>query len=145
MKNQTKIIKELATYFDQELQRKIPITVLPTGGLVYKNFLVKQLTNGNWGVFNIDNKDLINQYYLKSCALMSAKFYNNKQYNSCSEIKELDNGYWSNFRDTLIFTNNIKTVAEDKYLILLTRLEESNYQTDYFKERISVLFKLAFV
>lgn len=145
MKNQTKIIKELATYFDQELQRKIPITVLPTGGLVYKNFLVKQLTNGNWGVFNIDNKDLINQYYLKSCALMSAKFYNNKQYNSCSEIKELDNGYWSNFCDTLIFTNNIKTVAEDKYLILLTRLEESNYQTDYFKERISVLFKLAFV
>ena len=76
---------------------------------------------------------------------MSAKFYNNKQYNSCSEIKELDNGYWSNFCDTLIFTNNIKTVAEDKYLILLTRLEESNYQTDYFKERISVLFKLAFV
>ena len=33
--------------------------------MVYKNFLVKQLDNMNWGMYNIESKDLINQYYLK--------------------------------------------------------------------------------
>lgn len=144
MKKQEKVIKELATYFDQELQANLPITILPNGALGYKNFLVKQLPNGNWGVFNVDNHDLINQYYLKTCALMAAKFYNHRQISKCYEIKDLDNHYWSNYTDTMMFKHNINNVDSDKYPILLTRLEESNFQAELYKNKISVLFKWTF-
>lgn len=143
MKNKT--IKELASYFDQELQSILPIAILPDGSLGYKNFLVKQLPNKNWGVFNIKNKDLINQYYLKSCALMAAKFYNNRQFTKCQEVKLLDNSYWSNYSDSVIFKNNINKVSNDKNSILLTRLEESSSQAELYKQRISLLFKWTFV
>lgn len=142
----TKIaIKELADYFDQELQTKLPIKILPNDALGYNNFLIKRLSNGNWGVFNALNKDLINQYYLKSCALMAAKFYSHRQHIKCHEIKDLDNNYWSNYSDSLIFKNIIKTAPDEKYLIILTRLEESTNQSDYYKKIISRLFKHTFV
>ena len=145
MKSQKNTIKQLANYFDQELQAKLPINVLPNGSLVYKDFLVKQLPNSNWGVFNLKNKDLINQYYLKSCALMAAKSYSHKLFNKCNQIKELDNSYWSNYSDTVVFKHNINKVSDDKYHILLTRLEESSYQAEVFKKKIYSLFKYTFV
>ena len=76
---------------------------------------------------------------------MAAKYYNHRQYVRCHEIKELDNSYWSNYSDTLVFKNNIGKVSDEKYPILATRLDESHYQVEYFKERISVLFKATFV
>jgi hypothetical protein len=145
MKKRTKTIKELAKYFDEELQSSLPITILPNGALGYKNFLVKQLPNSNWGVFNVGNTDLVNQYYLKSCALMAAKFYNHKQVVKCYEVKDLDDGYWSNYSDSIIFKNNLVKVNDDKYQILLTRLEESSYQAKLYQNKISVLFKWTFV
>ena len=57
-----KVIKEFSEYFDDELQRTLPISVLPDGSLVYKNFLIKQLDNINWGLYNIHSKDLINDF-----------------------------------------------------------------------------------
>jgi hypothetical protein len=140
-----KHIKELAYYFDTELQKQLPISLLPNGSLVYKDFLVKELQNGNWGLFNIQTKDLINQYYLKSCALIAAKSYSSRQFKKCFEIKELDNGYWSNYSDTLIFKQNLKSVKEDRYAILETRLEESTHQSTVYKHKIYSLFKLTFV
>ena len=144
MKNKSKTVKELANYFDQELQSLLPISILPNGALAYKNFLVKQLPTGNWGVFNIKNKDLVNQYYLKSCALMAAKFYNHRQFIKCNEVKALDNSYWSNYSDTVVFKSNINKVSDEKFLILLTRLEESLNQAELYKQRISLLFKWTF-
>ena len=115
MKKKKAVIKELAAYFDQELQANLPITILPNGALGYKNFLVKQLPNKNWGVFNVANHDLVNQYYLKTCALMSAKFYNHRQIDKCHEIKDLDNRYWSNYTDAMMFKHNIEKVNSITY------------------------------
>lgn len=140
-----KQIKDLAYYFDKELQRQLPISLLPNGSLVYEDFLVKQLYNGNWGLYNIKSKDLINQYYLKSCALIAAKSYSNRQFKRCSEIKELDNGYWSNYSDTMIFKRNLTSVSSDRFTILETRLEESTHQSTVYKHKIYSLFKLTFI
>lgn len=145
MKTSKKTIKELAEYFDKELQMKLPIVLLPNGDLVYKNFLIKKLANNNWGVFNSVNKDLKDQYHLKSCALMAAKAYNHKHFNRCNEIKLLDNNYWSNYSDNLIYKNIIKNTSDEKYPIILTRLEESEFQTCKYKIKISKMFKNTFV
>ena len=145
MKVQNKTIKELAYYFDQEFQKRLSVIALPDGGLLYKDFLIKRLPNENWGVYNTNNKDLVNQYYLKSCALLAAKFYSHRQFNQCSEVKILDNGYWSNHTDMLIFKNMLTDVTDDKYHILMTRYDESNTKSVMYRSRISKLFKHTFI
>jgi hypothetical protein len=145
-KPKTKTIKELAGAFDQQLQAKLPITQLPNGSIVYKDFLVKEIANGNWGVFNIKNKDLIEQFFLKTCALMAAKAYNNTQLEKYFEIKRLDNRYWASHCDTMIYRNNIKTAKDfDRYLILLNKLEHSDAQAKHYQDAISQMFKWSFV
>ena len=62
------------------------------------------------------------------------------------EIKELDNKYWANYSDSVIYKTNIKTAKEyERYLVLLTKLEESNRKTRFYKDEISRMFKWSFV
>ena len=62
------------------------------------------------------------------------------------EIKRLDNRYWANFTDSLIYGKNMKTAKDfDKYQVLLTRYEHSAFLTEHFKEEISRMFKWSFV
>lgn len=138
------VISELAKYFDQELQRTLPITILPNGALGYHNFLIKKIPNNNWGVFNVNNKELINQYYLKSCALMAAKFYNHNQFHLCHEVKDLDNKYCVHHTNSIMFKFNIENASDEKYSILETRLHESLHKATHFKKRISMLFNSSF-
>lgn len=145
-KNKTKTIKELANFFDKELSSSLPLTILPNGAVGYKDFLIRQTKDGNWGVYSVVSKELINQYYLKSCALMAAKAYNSVQLEKYHEIKRLDNRYWANHCDTLVYKKNIKTAKEfERYLILLNKLENSEALTEHFKEEISRMFKWSFV
>lgn len=146
MKKQTKLIKEFANYFDQELQTTLPINVLPDGSLIYKDFLVKQLDNTYWGVYNMLSKDLINEYFLKSCALIAAKEYNNRHYEKYHEVKLLDSKYASVTNDTTVFKHNIELVSDDeKYHIMLTRLEESVSLSQYYRQLILRLFRQSFI
>lgn len=146
-KPQSKTIKEFASYFDQELQATLPISVLPDGSLLYKNFLVKQLDNTYWGVYNIISKDLINEYFLKSCALIAAKEYNNRQYETYQSVKLLDKKYASVTNDATVFKHNIKLVEDDneKYHIMLTRLEESSALSQFYRQTISRWFRQSFI
>jgi len=140
------IIKEFASYFDQELQSTLPLAVMPDGSLVYKNFLVKQLDNMNWGMYNIDSKDLINQYHLKSSALIASKAYNYRQYEKYYEINELDKKYAVLSNDTIVFKHNIELTSDaEKYAILLTRLEESVSQFQFYQTLILRLFRQSFI
>jgi hypothetical protein len=145
-KQQTKIIKEFAGYFDQELQTTLPISVLPDGSLLYKDFLVKQLDNTCWGVYNIISKDLVNEYFLKSCALIAAKEYNSRHYEKYHAVKLLDTKYSSVTNDAAVFKHNIAAVTDyEKYKIMLTRLEESNSLSQYYQKIILRLFRQSFI
>lgn len=145
-KQQSKLIKEFAGYFDQELQTTLPLSVLPDGSLLYKDFLVKQLDNTYWGVYNILTKDLINEYFLKSCALIAAKEYNNRHYEKYYAVKFLDSKYASVTNDATVFKHNIDlTTDNDKYHILLTRLEESMSLSQYYQQLILRLFRQSFI
>ncbi len=139
-------IKELARELSSELEQKLPLTILPNGGIVYKNFLVKQKKDGTWAVYNYQDRNFIEQYFLKTCALMAAKAYNNIQLDKFHEIKRLDNCYWANHSDTQVYSHNIKITKDfNRYLILLNKLEESKLKETYYKDEISKMFKWSFV
>jgi hypothetical protein len=145
-KQHNKIIKEFASYFDQELQTTLPISVLPDGSLFYKDFLVKQLDNTYWGVYNIISRELINEYFLKSCALMAAKEYNYRHYEKYQAVKLLDSKYASATNDANVFKHNIGLVTDDeKYEIMLTRLEESSTLSQQYQRMILKLFRQSFI
>ena len=145
-KQQSKIIKEFADYFDQELQTTLPISVLPDGSLLYKDYLVKQLDNTYWGVYNILSKELINEYYLKSCALIAAKEYNFRHYEKYQSVKLLDSKYASATNDATVFRHNITLVTDnERYKIMLTRLEESSTLSHHYQRMILKLFRQSFI
>lgn len=151
MKKQNKkpkkqLVKELAEQLGTEFEKQLPITVLPNGSTVYKNYIIKQTKTGNWGVYYQAQNDLIEQYFLKSCALMAAKAYNSTQLEKFFEIKRLDNKYWANYSDTQVYKKNIKTAKDfDRYLVLLNKLEHSSAISEHCKEEISKMFKWTFV
>lgn len=139
-------VRELAEQFREEVDKKLPVTLLPDGGMVYKDYLVKQVKSGNWAIYNYKNKSLVDQFFLKTCALMAAKAYNHTQLERYFEIKRLDNCYWASHCDTQVFKNNIKTAKEfERYVILLNRLEDSQAKETHYKEEISKMFKWSFV
>lgn len=141
-----KVVKTLASQLEVEFKKSMPLAVRQDGSIIYKDYLIKAKKNGNWAVYNIRSKDEVGEYFLKSCAILAAKAYYLTNIENFLEIKRLDNCYWSNHCDTLVFRNNLKKVKDfDRYLILLNRLEESEVQATYFKEEISKLFSRSFV
>ena len=145
-KPKSKVVKELATHFEAELNQKLPVSIRQDGSIVYKDYFIKCKKNGNWAVYDIKTRDEIEEFFLKTCALMAAKAYNHTQMEKFIEIKRLDNQYWANHCDSLVFRANLKKTKEfERYLILLNRMEHSEAQAANFKEEISRMFKWSFV
>lgn len=144
-KTKPKAIKELASEFEVELKKSMPITVQADGSAVYKNYAVKRNKDGDWCVINVHNKIQLEKYFLKSCALLAAKEYDRDNLTSFVEIKRLDNKYKSNYYEQLVYEKNIKTAKDtERYIILLNKLENAQQQVSYLKEEISKKFAWGF-
>jgi len=145
-KSKKQAISELAVHFEQELNKSLPITVLKNGSVVYKDYAIKKNSLGNWGVYNIYNHDCIEQFYLRTSAVMAAKAYHATKLERLYVIKQLDNKYWANFCDSQTYSHNIKTAKDfDRYLILLNKLENTQQLADHYKDEISKMFTWSFV
>jgi len=144
-KPKTKFIKEIAGQFEADLTKTLPISIQPNGAIVYKDYVIKLNKFNNWAL-HYKSGPLIEQFYLKTCALMAAKAYSRLDLNKFNSIKQLDRHYWSHYCDTLVFKNNItkKTIDYDRYLILLNKLEYSQDKSDFYKNQISQSFKWTF-
>lgn len=140
-------IKELARELDTELNKHLQLTVLSNGVIVYKNYMIKETKLGNWGVYDYkQSKDPVEQYYTKTCAIMAAKAYEAVQLEKFHEIKRLDNLYWANHTDAIIYKHNMKLASDlNRYLVLLNRLEESKLREEHYQAEISKMFKWSFV
>jgi hypothetical protein len=144
-KNKQKLVKELATQFEAELQKSLPISIQPNGAVVYKQYAVKPLASGNWALVNMHNQYTIEEFYLKTTAIMAAKAYSRTDLNKFFEIKRLDNSYWAKFMDLEVYKKNIKTAKEfDRFQILLNKLEITQADADQYRDKISSMFKLSF-
>lgn len=145
-KPQKQVITELAAHFEQELNKTLPITVHKNGAVTYKGYAVMKNPLGNWGLYNMHSKDCIEQFYLRTSAIMAAKAHDQTRLERMFEIKHLDNRYWANFCDSQTYKHNIKTAKDfDRYLVLLNKLENTQQLTDYYREEIAKMFKWSFV
>jgi hypothetical protein len=143
--NNKRTVNELAATFEEDLKKSLPITVHPSGSIAYKEYAIVKNKSGNWCLYNVKNKDLVAEFYLRTTALMAAKAYYNCKLERFHEIKRLDNRYWANFFDYQTSVKNIKTAKEfDRYMILLNKLEHSQRLTEHYKEEISRMFKWSF-
>ena len=145
-KPQAKVVKELAADLEADLNRSMPLSIQPDGSVVYKDYVVRLMKNENWGVYSIHSKDLIAQFFLKSCALLAAKAYNHNHIQQFKDIKQLDTRYWTNYTEHLVHSKNINIIKEfDRFMISLNKLEHTRDKAEYYKEEISNMFKRAFV
>jgi hypothetical protein len=141
-----KIIKELATHFEEDLNKALQVSIQPDGSVVYKQYYVRQNASDMWNLTSLHNHDVVDSYYLKTSALMAAKAYSKADLTKFFEIKELDNHYWASYSDSLIYQHNIKTAKDfDRFIILLNKLELSREQTEKYKDKISAMFRWSFV
>lgn len=144
--NKAKLIKELAEQFTEDFNKIHQLIVLPDGSVVYKDFLIKRLKNENYGIHHLPSKELVGQFFNKACAVMAAKAYSKTLLTKYYEIKQLDNRYWANRCDNIVYRKNIKTAKEfERYLVLLNKLEDSEHKSEHYKEEISRMFKWSFV
>ena len=145
-KPKTAVINELASQFEAELNKSMPVTLRKDGSLLYKNYVIKQNNNNNWALYYDGSNESIDEFYLRTCALMGAKAYQSTDLTRYFEIKRLDNKYWASYSDNQVYKKNIKTAKDsERFMILLNKLEDSETQAQYFKETISRMFKWSFV
>ena len=108
-KPKTAVIKELASQFEAELNKSMPVTLRKDGSLLYKNYVIKQNNNNNWALYYDGSNESIDEFYLRTCALMGAKAYQSTDLTRYFEIKRLDNKYWASYSDNQVYKKNIKS------------------------------------
>lgn len=139
-------IKELAKELGADFGNLMQLTKIDDNTLAYKDYVVKKTKQGNWAVFSYPGKNIVEQFYLKTCAVMAAKAHSQVNLQKFQEIKRLDNLYWSNYSNSIIFQTKLKSAKDlDRYFILLNRLEESKIRTTHYKAEISRMFTWSFV
>lgn len=134
-------IKELESFFTYTLETYLPIWALPDGSLLYKNYRIKQLSNQNWGVFNFQNKDFVDQFFTKSCALIAADSHLNVNVNIYNQVKQLDTRYWAHCFDATLYRNSINNSRSyEDYLTFVNKLEYTKLKETYYKNKIAEIF-----
>jgi hypothetical protein len=137
-------VKELKKYVEQEVDRSLPVTVLPDNSLAYKKFRIKR-EQDKWNLRYIKSQDIIDSFYTKSSALLAAKFYEHNNFNLYVGIKDLDRKYYYNNVDIDIYKEQIKRTQDPiKREILYNRYDLSEHRSRLFKEQIASEFKTHF-
>ena len=147
MKNAKKFsVKELAKEFDEEFNSILAVKVLNDNNLVYKKFLIKQISSSDWRLIELDTKTCISEFFLKSSAILAANAYEFQHYGKYHYIKYLDRRYRANHNDFTIFKNNVKlSTTDDQREILYNRLVESEIKLSQCRHQITTMFKRIFV
>jgi hypothetical protein len=138
-------IGKLAEALDVNFKKIMPLIPLPDGSIAYKDFIVKENKAGRWVVYRKTSWDPQGEFNLKSSALVGAKALSNIRIHDFNEIKNLDTQYWSNYFTAQVCKYNMpKTKDYSRYLILLDKLEHSEWIAENCKEQISKKFRWSF-
>jgi MoaA/NifB/PqqE/SkfB family radical SAM enzyme len=138
-------INKLAETLDINFKKIMPLIPLPDGSIAYKDFIVKENAAGRWVLYRKTSWDAQGEFNLKSSALIAAKALSSIRLQDYNEIKNLDSQYWSNFFTVQVCKYNMpKTTDYNRYLILLDKLEHSEWIAENCKDQISKKFRWSF-
>jgi hypothetical protein len=144
--NIKKAATKLAKLYEEE-KGNLPLMPLDNGAVGYKNYIIKKDKQGSWAVYqNLGTKlRFLDKFNLKSSACMAAKFYDRNNINGTYDIRDLDNGYWSNQVDSEIFKYYFdRTKDPEKRDIFLWRWELTSQRAKFYKDKITSAFKVTF-
>ncbi len=144
--NIKKAAKNLYNFYEQA-KESIPIPVLANGGVVYKDYVIKKNKKSRWAVYKKrpGTVSFVNSYNLKTSAILAANYHHSNSVNKMIELKNLDEGFWSNQTDSFIFDNLFKkttdSVKKDNFL---WRWEMTKSRAEYYKSKILSAFNSSF-
>lgn len=138
-------IAKLAETLDINFKKIMPLIPLPDGSIAYKDYVVKENKSGRYVLYKKSSQDVQGEFNLKSSALVGAKALSKLNLHEYNEIRYLDNQYWSNFFTAQVCKHNMpKTKDYQRYLILMDKLEHSEWTAQNCKEQISKKFRWSF-
>jgi len=133
--------KQLENFLEEEFKKKIPFAVLPDNSIVYKRYKIKQNKQGFWNL-NFVGGDIIDQFRIKTTAILAAKFYDQTNFNRYNQIRSLDTHYWNNSNDASFFKYRYEHAKDlEKRDIYMWRWEQADHRAKRYKEEISIMFK----
>ena len=136
---------QLETFLKDELNKELPIAILPDKSIVYKHYKIKQNKQGLWNLKYLKTGDFISNFRTKSAALLAAKFYDKNKIHQYNEIKLLDTEYWTSLNDSEIFKYRISTATDlDRKDMLRSRYDQASAKSKRSAGKISQLFKTHF-
>lgn len=142
--NFKKYADDLETFLKDEFKKTIPIVVLKDNSIIYKSFKIKKTKNDSWQLSFV-NGNRLDEFKLKTSAIIAAKFYDKNNFARISEIKMLDAQYWQHAMDAFIFNHRLKTVTDhEKYDIFTARWELAKDREKLYREKISRMFRFSF-
>lgn len=146
MKPSKRSIKKLAYDLEKELHKALSIMELPDESFIFRGVIVKQLENDNWGIIHLNTRDIIEQFFLRTSALLAADAYSRLNLSEATTIKRLDTHYWSHTWDLIVLNASIKKIKnKEKYMIALNKLENSQIKKQFFGDQLSKRFRSAFI
>jgi hypothetical protein len=140
------VAKKLEKFLD-EVNDLMPLAILKDGGVAYKNYIIKKDKDATWTLYRIQNqtKIFIEVFNLKSSALLAAEYHRTNRIDLLIEIKIIDEHYWSNYSDSLIFKELYKKTKDlVKRDLYLWRGELTSDRANYYRNKISNAFALSF-
>lgn len=133
--------KELAEIVKDKVESATPVQYLPDGSVVYKNYKVVS-NSGNYKLTKLSSRTVIDTFKTKSAAILAAKFYDQNNFNNYSNIKHIDQVFFSNFVDAEIFRFRIKNTKDlDRRDLMQWRLEIAESRAQRYKHEITALLK----
>jgi len=138
--------KKLESFYN-EVKGNIPLSVLPNKAIGYKDYLIKSKKDGSWDLIKLykTGTHVVDNFNLKSTAIISARYHEISNIQSLIETKELDNLYWTNHTDSEYFKHfYTKTQDPVKKDIFLWRHEITTQRATYYKDKISLTFRAMF-
>lgn len=133
--------KELAEIVKDKVAASVPVQYLPDGSVIYKNYKIVS-DNGSFKLTKIRSRTVIDNFKTKSAAILAAKFYDTNNFTDYSNIKHVDQVFYSNQIDAEIFKYRIKTTKDlDRKDLMQWRLEVVEQRAQRYKQEITSLLK----
>jgi hypothetical protein len=125
----------------------MPIVELKDGSVCFENYIIKRNNKGMYDLIQIGKRQRrnIESFYQKTSALISAKNHRKNDIMGIARIKDIDQRYWSNHSDSLLYGTLYKRTDDlVKRDIFLWRHELCRERAIQYRDQISNTFIQSF-